>query len=204
MRERRADLYHVRSAAEPSSHTARVYVAALVALAALVTLVTRALAQPSHPSMVAAAGLSFGAAGALALIPPLLILAFTKGAFAWVIVINTGTSVVGAPHAPDMDRRVHRPPRARPGLQPQVRPAPPARLQPSLRRRHPCRLRPRGLHPGAALPAPRIVRRTALARGSAATWRAGASLEAHLEPEARQSSATFRIPASAAPRAARR
>lgn len=42
----------------------------------------------------------------------LLILTFIEGAFAWVIVINTGQSVGAAPRAPDMDCRPHRPPKA--------------------------------------------------------------------------------------------
>jgi len=118
-------------------------------LAVSIALAASALALLMRPLMGATAGALFGAVCALALSQALLILAFIKGAFAWVTVINTGTSAVVGPRAPDMDRRVHRPPRAIPALSARLALSSPLRPQLLHLPRRPI---PDGRYPGAATP----------------------------------------------------
>lgn len=81
-------------------------------LTPFVAHVTLGLVPASSRSTSTPSGVPFAATDAHILHFSLLILTFIEGAFAWVIVINTGQSVEAAPRAPDMDRRQHRPPRA--------------------------------------------------------------------------------------------
>lgn len=81
-------------------------------LIAFIALLASGLRPASLRTTSTPTGVPFAATDAQLHHLSLLILAFIEGAFAWVIVINTGQSAGAAPRAPDMDRRQYRPPRA--------------------------------------------------------------------------------------------
>ncbi len=204
MQELRATQLRAPGAVLPARLAVWLWLAVSLALAA------GARALPAWPITGTPAGVSFGATCALALSLALLILAFIKGAFAWVTVINTGTSAVVASRAPDMDRRVHRPPRATPALSTRL-PLPSTPLpQPHHLPRRPI---PDGPSPGATapprplpLPAAALAWNSVVARLQVAPpeQARGPVVEPHPELVGDLSSAISRIRACAAARDAPR
>lgn len=101
-------------------------------MAVLVVLVA-GFVSPQLRALTGAAGeeplrVSSLAAGVIFLSAALLILTFIKGAFAWEIVINTGTSAVAASRVPGKDYHLHRPPGVNPQRVSSARPHPLSRL----------------------------------------------------------------------------